>query len=525
MRTVSNLHTLSVATPPEEFTCRPVLERLMRCIQRRCEGGEVVYDSKVRSKLLKLVLSGLASRPEYAVRVHGVAMIASEAKRVMHSLLFAMPQALAMAADIARSLRRLLADVDAAYATCVAVLSAGDTVQFAAAYLFDVDYPGFCLLSKPLNVFCQNDLREVWAWVEEVAVDATNKRSRILAQPTIPPQLRKDDAPELKLRHRFLKPVRGLPLADDTRTSTHHAVVVVMMSVYKLLWESAARGHVLFPRGVFQLPDADGSFRADIIGAMEPRFKCWAVPLAPVLVYKKLNKSWTNDHPGEHRVAYCAQVSVAIRAVSAAGVVMLDCRPANIMWQHKKGKLRVKLIDIEHVLPAGHVIETSVVDAHAVDKRYDVTTYDVVSGRHYASTRTNDHWLTFVTAWAESANLRPAKKDGATSFRLPANPQRGSDDDDGGGGGRGGGGADDNRKPAAAAQQQPRDLLSPEAKQQGASNNKKRKFCEAARASSNDASLHDGDGGGGVVGVGGALRDQKKKNRRTRRSKSEPPPY
>ena len=408
LRTVPNLHTLSVGTPTEEETSRPVLKAVMECISRRC-GGQVKFGAAAK-QMFSLSVSGEGSLPEDVICVDNVPLVASEAKRVEHSTLFCWPQVFALGGDICRTLLHLgVADPGVAGVIC-----AGDVLQFVGVFLIPHDQPAFCLLSKPLNLFCQEDLLQVAAWVDAVAAHARDTR-RLVSQANMP---RKLPNPKLLLAGHFLKPVRG-SIPTLQRVTEHRATLVTLMRAYKLLHDAAyARPCVLFPLGVVQLTLNASDFNTDVKSVMRSEFAEWARPLTPVLVYPWLDEPWGNGHPGEARDAYNHAVKIAVDAVTAAGVVMLDLRPANVMWRLlANGSVEVQLIDFEHVLPEGYVIDSQLVTQYAEDARYNVSSFDCDGeGNYYAHTRTNSHWLDFITAWANGADIEYVR--GATAFQT-----------------------------------------------------------------------------------------------------------
>ncbi len=408
LRAVPNLHTLSVGTPTEDETSRPVLKAVMECISRRC-GGQVKFGAAAK-QMIPLSIYGENSLPEDVICVGNVPLVASEAKRVGHSTLFCWPQVFALGGDMCRTLLRLgVADPGVAGVIC-----AGDVLQFVGVFLIPDDQPAFCLLSKPLNLFCQEDLLQVAAWVDAVAAHALATRG-LVSQKDMPSML---SNPKLRLAGHFLKPVRGsIPTAQ--RVTEHRATLVTLMRAYKLLHDAAdARPYVLFPRGVVQLTLDPSDFNTDVKSVMRPEFMEWARPLTPVLVYPLLDEQWGNGHPGDARDAYNHAVKIAVDAVTAARVVMLDLRPANVMWRLlDNGLVEVQLIDFEHVLPEGYVIDPQLVNQYMVDTRYDVDSFDCDDhGNHYAHTRTNSHWLDFITAWANGPNIDYVR--GATAFKT-----------------------------------------------------------------------------------------------------------
>ena len=143
-------------------------------------------------------------------------MVASETKRAQYSTLFCLPQALAGGADVARLLRsRGLVDPGVPV-----VLLAGDVVQFAGVFLIADDFPVFCLLSRPFNLFCQEDLLHLSAWVDAVVAHAaeTSAAAAALEASLVP-----TSEPVLNVDEHFFKPVRGSTPDPALRATEHRA--------------------------------------------------------------------------------------------------------------------------------------------------------------------------------------------------------------------------------------------------------------------------------------------------------------
>ncbi len=217
-----------------------------------------------------------------------------------------------------------------------------------------------------------------------------------------------------------------------------------MMRAYKLLHDAdAARPHVLFPLGVVQMTAANNQdaivFNRGLVSAMRREFQPWADPLTPVLVYEQLGAEWTSDPPGERFKAYLLAVETAVAAVTAAGVAMLDLRPANVMWRSLvDDSVEILLIDFEYVLPEGYLIPADLVEAQSADARYDITKYAKRGNDYYASTQINRHWLEFMRRWAANSAGLSAHR-GASAF-SPKATQTAAAAGCGGGSGGGGGG-------------------------------------------------------------------------------------
>jgi hypothetical protein len=299
-----NLHTLAVGTTSEKTT-QKVLTALMDCIRRRCDAAMLSENS--------------TTMPDDVLFVRGVPVVASRAKRVKHSTLFCLPQALAAGADVARVLQNRGVDEPGV----PVVLYAGDVVQFAGVFLIPDSFPAFCLLSRPFNLFCQEDLLHLSTWADAVAAHATTTSGLVTREASLPgpptgatdpvttttittpattlatvaamtpaarvstPALRQGEGlaapapwahrweevvsaeaaaaaaatgePELQVDVHFFKPVRELTRPDlALRATEHRATLVTMMRVYKLLHDvEDARPHVLFPLGVVQMTSAD----------------------------------------------------------------------------------------------------------------------------------------------------------------------------------------------------------------------------------------------------------------------------
>jgi hypothetical protein len=416
LRSMPNLHTLAVGTPVEEPS-QKVLTALMECIRHRCHHDAQVLSNNSVKKAMKLVISGASTRPEDILFVGRVPLVASETKRHQFSVLTCMPQALAAGADVARELRNRCG-VD--HPGVPVVLLAGDVVQFAGVFLIANDFPVFCLLSRPLNLLCQEDLLHLWAWVDAVAAHATaTKAAASLVPSPAPPH-----NPLLNVDGHFFKPVRGSTPDPNLRATEHRATLITMMRVYKLLHDSTdAQPHVLFPLGVAQMTAADTEvgrdFNRGLVSAMRVDFRRWAHPLTPVLVYQQLEGEWTNNHPGRWSAAYCKAVHTAVAAVTAAGVAMLDLRPANVMWRScADGTVEVRLIDFEFVLPEGYLIPDALIKAQKEDERYDVSQYDYDKrdNHYYASTKINHHWLRNIGGWAAQDDGHGHVASGASAF-------------------------------------------------------------------------------------------------------------
>ena len=102
-----------------------------------------------------------------------------------------------------------------------------------------------------------------------------------------------------------------------------------------------------------------------------------------------------------------------VRCQGIAGVVLLDLRPANVMWRVNVNddEFSLKLIDFEDVYLAGWTITNETFQSHLKDPRYNHKLYEKtsVSGVYSVHTITNDFSLKRIEGYlryCERKNLQ-----------------------------------------------------------------------------------------------------------------------
>ena len=203
----------------------------------------------------------------------------------------------------------------------------------------------------------------------------------------------------------FFKPVRG----EGSETSTHRASLARILDVYDHLKRSAAAGIILFPLGTVQLPRIEAGaaselgrdLRKCIREDLGDNFRSGDdAALTPLLVYERLFPPWSSIPPAPNTAkaaTYTRCVADAVAACSDAGVVLLDLRPANIMWNGTTEQ--VKLIDFEDAVRVGTVISPTAINQYKTDRDARYVRADEAYAGGRPSLAINDHFVASITAF------------------------------------------------------------------------------------------------------------------------------
>lgn len=399
-------HTFAVAKAKENSS-RLIARAILRSVIRRVppefrprERAE--EESQIR---MNFALSSARSKPEIILLLQEHAVLAVEAKCAKSSTLLCLPQGCSLAGDIALTLLDLHVQLDRCAVPLL--LCAGTSVQIAGAYLIKECFPVFCMISRQFDVLEMQDLHELTVWVEHLAKfvieTARSIPVKFPAAPHCTGTLGNRKLVELKTTY-FFKPLRGDSHCETSgcRISTHRAIGITMMEVYRRLWEADenARQFILFPIGWVQLPELGKSIHEDLAGVITVNRTGDKDALTPVVVYDYLAEPWSNAiPPRDKHDQFLEQLRKAIELCNTAKVVLLDLRPSNIMWKYNDDRKTVdmRFIDFEDAYPEGWLIRPKFIQYQLNEKYLQLlATYHEVDDQYFAITKTNKWFYTTI---------------------------------------------------------------------------------------------------------------------------------
>jgi len=402
-----HLHTLGVTVAGETVN-RSVINHIFSCLGDMCKRRIQPASGEDIGNVVRFVASGSNTKPEPALFHNDIPLMCSEAKRVEDSTLKALPQGCAMGADCVITQRRFGISVE--NCTVPILVTAGNSLQFYGAFLLPDAYPTFCTLSENLSIFDADDFVKIFSWVkclaEFLAATVEFGSNRPSADDSIA-------LPQLALNCHFFKPVR-VSYTGTARETQHQAALARILNVYKKLHDlrtENASHYVQFPKGVVQL-----NFHVEakeFSNRLKQRVEDTMVTrpgdtdnLTPLLVFDFLAPPWTNKKPPRQWADnYISAVNAAIDLCSSAKLVLLDARPANVMWRtvgHSQAEVEVKLIDFEDVVPENFPIDGKIVKEYEKDVRYNhklFTKLDKVAGWYVAPLSINDYWKRVIAGY------------------------------------------------------------------------------------------------------------------------------
>ena len=407
-----HLHTLGVTVATEAVN-RSVIYQIYESLTHMCKSEIMTRTGEDINDVVAFVAAGKTTKPEPALFHDRVPLMCSEAKRPVDSTLKALPQGCTIGADCVIALRKLGMSVE----NCAIpiLVTAGNSLQFYAAFLLPDSYPTFCTLSGNLNIFDADDFVKIFAWVKCLA-DFLDETVHLVTT-AVPRPVK---LAQLELERHFFKPVRA-DRTHGSRETEHQATLARILNVYKQLYDHdpCASKYVLFPKGVVQL-----NFHAEAAKFsrdLEARIKQTMKPrsgdtdnLTPLLVYDMLSDPWTNKKPPPSLAdEYTNAVNTAIEFCTAAKLVLLDARPANVMWRPvEKGsqtKVAVQLIDFEDVVPENFPIDGKIVKEYEKDVRYNhklFTKLDKVAGWYVAPLSINNYWKHVIAGYVSQTQYK-----------------------------------------------------------------------------------------------------------------------
>lgn len=137
------------------------------------------------------------------------------------------------------------------------------------------------------------------------------------------------------------------------------------------------REFINFPLGICQFPDSThAEVRAAMVSCTGDKFANNIKNYQPAVVFPFFNFSKSKPE-NEHKALYVAKLRTAIDLIHACGIVHLDLRVANILWNcsclrnsssnSSTCDFQLKIIDFEHAFFIGDYIDPSKYNG---DKRY-----------------------------------------------------------------------------------------------------------------------------------------------------------
>jgi hypothetical protein len=386
------------AKATETHALRPNLDQIMQLLRL---PDTSILSEQTLGNLVKQVggfkLATRTSWPEPVLAWYNFILFASEAKGVTKGCFECLPQGCQIAGDAAI----LLARAGLAVEECVVpgVLVFGDSLQFFAAYLVPPKYPTFCLLSQPISMTSRQGQMVAAAWLCTLRSLCEDTRKLLATAPEVRKSLEDGlacphppmDDPDAQLPHlwvenTFLKPVRlrlwSEQKSDDPELAPFRLAMSRVLEIFACLHNhQACHRFINFPIGWLQMPTKKEQkhLREALEGRLEQDGFGDTADFQPYLVFARLQ--WHPEpprRPSVHVQMYKDGLKEALSGFAAAGVVMMDLRPKNVMWvcscdpedptsQHG---FQLKVVDWEDARMEGELILGAWLDAYKEDRRY-----------------------------------------------------------------------------------------------------------------------------------------------------------
>lgn len=290
------------------------------------------------------VFASVTTKPEPVLvfRYNGfeVGLIASEAKSLTDSVYAAMAQGVQMAADLAVTLPAKV-NIPPNEVVVPFILHAGDSVQFGAVYLIDVNFPCTVLLSQKLTIMHYDHQHDIARWIVAL-VEHCLRISALLEKHGFKAEY---NAPVVVLKSAYF-----YKAIDATESEALCSKLFRLMQIYNLLYtHEPARARVAFPVGVVGFADAN---QKSIRAMQEAKVKA-CLEFAgkspdtsppsdghPILVLDDLcTLGWvradtlTGCKDYELKEAFLSTLATALQDIVTAGIVHLDVRLMNIFYK------------------------------------------------------------------------------------------------------------------------------------------------------------------------------------------------
>ena len=400
----------------EKMVNDPNLKLFLKCISLSYNQDHIASPVSVKKSQLvfneRFLFASTKSRPEWAV-VHdgsGSVLLASKAKGVEASNIAAGMQCFQICADAAIELYRKGLNPE----DCVVpgVIICGEVCQIVGVYLVGSTFPVMVNISSLIST-AHVEVLSRWVGVLKESISDTVTLLQQSQQRTDSLHVRC----QLDKGH-FYKPI-GKFEGNANLFSNQRIILSKMMMIYEKLCRIEGSVDVIqFPLGLVSVPGELNTKALEIKRAVLHCIKKFFEKSVgdnyydnnPCLIFSFL-EGWHNNRPDDdHREAYIEQLRKVVNILNLAGVVHMDLRPANIMWQPTNNhvgdeNVQIQVIDFEDALVVGSAVDVDIAEAYRDDVRYPIRR-DIDCKAIKAKVEYNNFFLDAIEAWLSTPDVK-----------------------------------------------------------------------------------------------------------------------